>query len=181
MRLAGTCLQARERRQSKTETDTEVIAQVIEDILNGRPVEDAACKSVQQPMGDDSLAILFSKEPNKIPRARFGPPSATGLGQECFVASDILAILRHARDILFLTDNDLAVLSAEGIRAMEHGGHPIERPVERVAWPPAMTGNRAARASCKGESLILSVPFRSSHAEEKCIARPLLAAGGQDI
>lgn len=72
------------------------------------------------------------------------------------MASDILAILRDARDILFLTDNDLAVLSAEGIRATDHGGHPIERPVERVAWPP-MTGNRAARASCKGKSLILSI------------------------
>lgn len=68
------------RRQSKTETDTKVIAQPIENTLNGRLVDDVVRKSVQQLRGDDSLAILSSKEPNKIPLARFGPPSATALG-----------------------------------------------------------------------------------------------------
>lgn len=93
------------------------------------------------------------------------------------MASDVLAIWRYAGDILFRTDDDIAVLSAEGVRVMNHGG----RPIGRLAWTrhdgePGYQGFMQKEITdslhrCPSESQV----------REECIARPLLAAGGQDI
>jgi glucosamine--fructose-6-phosphate aminotransferase (isomerizing) len=124
-----------------TETDTEVVAHLVEKNSQGGTVclEEAVRQSLKQLRGIYSLVFLSAKEPQKIVAARFGPPSVIGLGEgEYFVASDIPALLEHTREIFFLADGDIAVLTPKGVSVMDHDGRPVTRPAHHVSWDPIM-------------------------------------------
>ena len=127
-----------------TETDTEIIAHLIEQVqkdaeAEGKPVslEVSMRRAVKRLTGAFALCALSATEPDKIVVARFGPPVVIGVGEgEYFVASDVPGILHHTRNIYFLADGDMAILTLNGVELTDFDGKPIERAITRITWDP---------------------------------------------
>src|SRR2546430_2811922 len=130
----------KEGHKFATETDTEIVAHLVEkNSQGGVPLEEAVRRSLKELRGIYALVFLSANDPQKIVAARLGPPSVIGLGEgEYFVASDVPALLQHTRDIFSLADGDIAVLTKDGVRVLDHEGRPVPRPAQHVAWDPIM-------------------------------------------
>ncbi|HQX55011.1 MAG TPA: glutamine--fructose-6-phosphate transaminase (isomerizing) [Pyrinomonadaceae bacterium] len=124
-----------------TETDTEVVAHLIGHYVDteGLALEPAVRKTVAELKGIFALAIISVDEPDTIIAVREGPPVVIGMGDgEYFVASDIPPILAHTRDVFFLGDREIAILTKDSVRVTDFDGNVIEPEQQRITWDPIM-------------------------------------------
>ncbi|MCK5243248.1 glutamine--fructose-6-phosphate transaminase (isomerizing) [bacterium] len=119
-----------------SDTDTEVFAHLIDKYYTAKtPLETAVKKAVARVKGTFALGVVSQQEPGKLVAARRGSPLILGLGEkEFFLASDIPALLPYTRDVLFMYDDELAVLSNRGIKLMTAKGKPVKRKSTHITW-----------------------------------------------
>ena len=117
-----------------SETDTEVLAHLIEDAFDGN-LEDAVIEALWQVEGTYGIAVVSGEDPDKIVAARKGSPLLIGLGDgEYYIASDASAILAQTREVVYLDDGDLAVLSRDGYKVIDLRARELERADHKIEW-----------------------------------------------
>jgi len=125
-----------------SETDTEVLVHLIEEIYNsgdgraGESLERAVETALTQVEGTYGIAVVSTRDPGKIVAARLGSPLLIGVGEngETFVASDAAAVIAHTRDVIYLDDGDMATITKSGYIVHRPKQGPVDRPVNRVDW-----------------------------------------------
>jgi glucosamine--fructose-6-phosphate aminotransferase (isomerizing) len=121
----------------RTDTDTEIVAHLIEREMHDDGLEGAARRALKVMRGLFALVLLAADDPEKIVAVRNGPPIVVGIGDnEFLVASDIQAILSHTRDVVFLGDEEIATITRSGVRFTDIDGRTVSKATQRVLWDP---------------------------------------------
>ena len=122
-----------------TETDTEVVAHLVEKETRDDGLAAAVRRSLAHLRGLFALVLISADEPDTIIAVRNGPPVVVGIGQEeYFVASDVPAILNYTRQMVFLDDSQMVVVTRSGATFSDFEGTPVERESQRINWDPIM-------------------------------------------
>lgn len=122
-----------------SETDTEVICHLIAKHSKTCCLEDAMRKAVKELRGAYAIAAMNEKEPGKIVGVKKDSPLVVGLGEgEFFLASDVPAFLNYSRDVLFLDEAEMIVMTADGVMVTSSEGTPVRKEVVSVPWSPSM-------------------------------------------
>jgi glucosamine--fructose-6-phosphate aminotransferase (isomerizing) len=157
----------------KSETDTEIIAHLIQSYLfKGNAFEQAVRNALKKIKGSHALVVICKKEPTKLIAARNESPLVIGMGEhEWFVASDIPAFLPYTRKVMFLDDEEMAVMSKKGLTISSFSGTKISKKVTTVDWSPSMAEKGGYKHFMQKEIFeqprALIDTFRGRIAEEK--------------
>jgi glucosamine--fructose-6-phosphate aminotransferase (isomerizing) len=119
----------------RSETDTEIVAHLIEEAFESS-LEEAVSAALSQVEGTFGLVIVSTRDPDKIVAARRGSPLLVGVGEDgdYFVASDVAAVLAQTRSVIYLDDEEMAVLTRHGERTYSLRGSRVSKEVEHVSW-----------------------------------------------
>jgi glucosamine--fructose-6-phosphate aminotransferase (isomerizing) len=125
--------------QFSSETDTEVICHLIDKNAKTHTLEDAVRMTLREVKGAYAIAVMKEDEPGKIVGVRKDCPLVVGLADgETFIASDVPAFLSYSRDVLFLDDDEIAVITDEGVEIKGVDGSPVQKTAVTVSWSPSM-------------------------------------------
>ena len=120
--------------QFRSETDTEVLAHLIESRYEGDLVE-AVRLALREVRGAYAIGVMHLDHPDRIVGARMNVPLIVGIGDgEGFLASDVPAILEHTKNVVILHEGDIAEVTADGVRILDLDGEAVEREVTRINW-----------------------------------------------
>ncbi len=126
----------------RTETDTEVIAHLVEKYFDGW-LEEAVQKAIEELEGAFALAVISTQDPEKIVVAKTGPPAVVGLGdKEFFISSDLNPLLTYTQKVVFLEDGEMAVISKKGVNFFDFKGNALQKKIDHISWSPLMIEKR---------------------------------------
>jgi glucosamine--fructose-6-phosphate aminotransferase (isomerizing) len=126
-----------EGHKFESETDTEVVAHLVQKEWKGDGLENAVLRAMARVRGLFALVLLSADDPQKLVAVRNGPPIVVGIGDgEYFVASDVPAVLSHTRDVVFLDDREIAIVTTKGAEFRTLEGTVVSRTPTRVTWDP---------------------------------------------
>ena len=131
----------------KTETDTEVVAHLIEENMkDGTKFVDAVRKTLKELEGHYALVMIDGGDPGTIVAAKQGPPLVVGLGDnENFIASDVAPLLAYTRDVIYLEDGEYAVVDQHQVSVFDQHDQPIDREPKRILWDAVMAEKEGYR------------------------------------
>ncbi|MGD0336079.1 MAG: glutamine--fructose-6-phosphate transaminase (isomerizing) [Candidatus Omnitrophota bacterium] len=125
----------KEGHRFTSQTDTEVIAHLIEKFYQNVPLEDAVRRALKLLVGSFAIGVISTREPAKLVGARSGSPLIVGLGkEENFLASDVPAVLEYTKEIIFLDENEVVILSKDACKVTDLDGKPVTKKPTHISW-----------------------------------------------